>query len=167
MNSRLSRFWTTVATALAVAALVFGLSAPPRAMADDKLNFTGTTLSGSPYNGASLQGKPAVLWFWAPWCPFCNAEAPGVSQVAASSPKVTFLGIAGRSDVGQMQNFVSKYGLNFTNLNDADGSLWTRYNVPWQPAYVFYRADGSSTFINNPIGAMPQQELADRVAGLM
>ena len=167
MNSRLSRFWTTVATALAVAALVFGLSTPPRAMADDKLNFTGTTLSGSPYNGASLQGKPAVLWFWAPWCPFCNAEAPGVSQVAASNTKVTFLGIAGRSDVGQMQNFVSKYGLNFTNLNDADGSLWTRYNVPWQPAYVFYRADGSSTFINNPIGAMPQQELADRVAALM
>ena len=166
MNSRLPRFWTTVDTALAVAALVFGLSAPPRAMADDKLNFTGTTLSGSPYNGASLQGKPAVLWFWAPWCPFCNAEAPGVSQVAASSPKVTFLGIAGRSDVGQMQNFVSKYGLNFTNLNDADGSLWTRYNVPWQPAYVFYRADGSSTFINNPVGAMPQQELADRVAAL-
>ena len=166
MNSRLSRFWTTVATALAVAALVFGLSAAPKAMADDRLNFTGTTLSGSPFNGASLQGKPAVLWFWAPWCPFCNAEAPGVSQVAASNPKVTFLGIAGRSDVGQMQNFVSKYGLNFTNLNDADGSLWTRYNVPWQPAYVFYRADGSSTFINNPIGAMPQQELADHVAAL-
>jgi thiol-disulfide isomerase/thioredoxin len=167
MNSRLSRFRTTVATALAVAALAFGLSVPPRALADDRLSFTGTTLSGASFNGASLQGKPAVLWFWAPWCPFCNAEAPGVSQVAASNPKVTFLGIAGRSDVGQMQNFVSKYGLNFTNLNDADGSLWTRYNVPWQPAYVFYRADGSSTFINNPIGAMPQQELADRVAALM
>jgi thiol-disulfide isomerase/thioredoxin len=167
MNSRLSRFRTTVATALAVAALAFGLSVPPRAVADDRLSFTGTTLSGASFNGASLQGKPAVLWFWAPWCPFCNAEAPGVSQVAASNPKVTFLGIAGRSDVGQMQNFVSKYGLNFTNLNDADGSLWTRYNVPWQPAYVFYRADGSSTFINNPIGAMPQQELADRVAALM
>jgi len=156
-----------VATALAVAALVFGLSTSPRAAADDRLNFTGTTLSGSPFNGASLQGKPAVLWFWAPWCPFCNAEAPGVSQVAASNPKVAFLGIAGRSDVGQMQNFVSKYGLNFTNLNDSDGSLWARYNVPWQPAYVFYRADGSSTFINNPVGAMPQQELADRVAALM
>jgi thiol-disulfide isomerase/thioredoxin len=167
MNSRLSRFPTTVATALAVAALVFGLGASPRAAADDRLNFTGTTLSGASFNGASLQGKPAVLWFWAPWCPFCNAEAPGVSQVSGSNPKVTFLGIAGRSDVGQMQNFVSKYGLNFTNLNDADGSLWTHYNVPWQPAYVFYRADGSSTFINNPVGAMPQQELADRVAALM
>jgi peroxiredoxin len=89
-----------------------------------------------------------------------------VSQVAAASPKVTFVGIAARSDVGQMQGFVSKYNLNFTNLNDADGSLWARYNVPWQPAYVFYRADGSSTFVNNPTAAMPQQELADRVAAL-
>ena len=43
-----------------------------------------------------------------------------------------------------------KYNLNFTNLNDADGSIWARYNVPWQPAYVFYRADGTSTFANKP-----------------
>ena len=49
-----------------------------------------------------------------------------------------------------MQNFVSKYNLNFTNLNDTDGAIWARYNVPWQPAWVFYRADGSSTFVNNP-----------------
>jgi thiol-disulfide isomerase/thioredoxin len=167
MNGRLSRFPAMVAAALAVAALVLGFSCSPRAVADDRLNFTGTTLSGAPFNGSSLQGKPAVLWFWAPWCPFCNAEAPGVSQVSASNPKVTFVGIAGRSDVGAMQNFVSRYNLNFTNLNDADGSLWARYNVPWQPAYVFYRADGSSTFINNPLGAMPQQELADHVAALM
>ncbi len=156
------------------AALVMGLvavvlisAAAPRALAaDDRLQFTGTTLSGAPFNGASLQGKPAVLWFWAPFCPFCNAEAPGVSQVAAANPGVTFVGIAGHSDVGAEQNFVSKYNLNFTNLNDADGSIWARYNVPWQPAYVFYRADGSSTFVNNPTSAMSQQELAGRVAAL-
>jgi thiol-disulfide isomerase/thioredoxin len=166
MKVRRWHFGTTCAAALVVAGLVFGLSDSPRVHADDRLSFTGTTLSGGTFSASSLQGKPAVLWFWAPWCPFCNAEAPGVSQVAAANPKVTFVGIAGRSDVGEMQNFVSKYGLNFTNLNDSDGSLWARYNVPWQPAYVFYKADGSSTFINNPVAAMPQQELADRVAAL-
>jgi hypothetical protein len=31
---------------------------------------------------------------------------------------------------------------------------------------VFYRPDGTSTFVNNPTSAMPQQELADRVAAL-
>ena len=155
------------AAAVFMAAAILGLTDAPRsAAADDRLQFTGTTLSGAPFNGASLQGKPAVLWFWTPWCPFCNAEAPGVSQVAAANPAVTFVGVAAHSDVGAMQGFVSKYNLRFTTLNDADGSIWARYNVPWQPAWVFYRADGSSTFVNNPTSAMPQDELAGRVAAL-
>ncbi|MGO9355727.1 MAG: protein disulfide oxidoreductase [Mycobacterium sp.] len=153
--------------AIFAAVLILGLADAPRsAAADERLQFTGTTLSGAPFSGASLQGKPAVLWFWTPWCPFCNAEAPGLSQVAAANPGVTFVGIAAHSDVGAMRNFVSKYNLNFTNLNDTDGSIWASYNVPWQPAWVFYRADGSSTFVNNPTAAMPQAELANRVAGL-
>lgn len=156
----------SLAIGAVAAVLMLALTSPPAALADDRLDFTGTTLSGAPFNGASLQGKPAVLWFWTPWCPFCNAEAPSVSSVAAANPKVTFVGVAARSDVGAMQNFVSKYNLNFTNLDDADGSIWARYNVPWQPAYVFLSADGSSTFVNNPTAAMPQQELQERVSAL-
>ncbi|MFY9765383.1 MAG: protein disulfide oxidoreductase [Mycobacterium sp.] len=156
-----------LALGVGAAALVFGLLTAPRVLAaDDRLQFSATTLSGAPFNGATLQGKPSVLWFWTPWCPFCNAEAPGVSQVAAANRAVTFVGVAAHSDVGAMQDFVSKYHLNFTNLNDTDGSIWARYNVPWQPAYVFYRADGTSTFVNNPTSAMSQQELAGRVAAL-
>jgi thiol-disulfide isomerase/thioredoxin len=150
---------------MAVAALTFGIAKPPSASAAD-LNFTGTTLSGAPFNGSSLQGKPAVMWFWTPWCPFCNAEAPSVSAVAAANPGVTFVGVSTRADVASMQGFVSKYNLNFTNLNDADGSIWARFNVPWQPAYVFLSPDGSSSFVNNPTSAMSQQELSDRVRAL-
>jgi thiol-disulfide isomerase/thioredoxin len=151
---------------MASAVMVLGLIGPPNALADDRLQFTGTTLSGATFNGASLEGKPAVLWFWTPWCPFCNQEAPGVSQVAAANPKVTFVGVAARSDIAAMQNFVSKYNLNFTNLNDADGSIWAKFGVPWQPAYVFLRPDGTSTFVNNPTSAMSEQELSSRVTAL-
>ena len=106
----------------AVAALVVGLAGPPVATAaDDRLQFAATTIDGAPFNGASLQGRPAVLWFWTPWCPFCNAEASSVSRVAAANPQVTFVGVAAHSEVAAMQNFVAKYQLNFTNLNDADG----------------------------------------------
>ena len=150
---------------LAAAALTFGIAKPATATAAD-LNFSGTTLSGAPFNGSSLEGKPAVLWFWTPWCPFCNAEAPSVSAVAAANPGVTFVGVSTRADVAAMQVFVSKYNLNFTNLNDADGSIWARFNVPWQPAYVFITSNGSSTFVNNPTSAMSQQELSDRVRAL-
>ena len=166
MKLRLHSLIRSAALLMATAALVVGITEAPAARADDQLNFTGTTLSGASFNGASLQGKPAVMWFWTPWCPFCNQEAPSVSAVAAANPKVTFVGVAARSDVGQMENFVSKYNLNFTNLNDADGSIWARFNVPWQPAYVFLRPDGTSTFVNNPTSAMSQQELTDRVRAL-
>ncbi len=167
MAVRFLRICRSTALALLVAVATVVLVNPPSAVAaDDRMQFTATTLSGAPFNGASLAGKPAVLWFWTPWCPFCNAEAPSVSQVAAANPKVTFVGVAARSSDTDMQAFVSKYNLNFTNLNDADGSIWARYNVPWQPAYVFYRADGSSTFVNNPTSAMSEQELSDRVAAL-
>jgi len=166
MINRVLRLSRSLAIGVVAAVLMLALTGPPAALADDRIDFTGTTLSGAPFDGASLQGKPAVLWFWTPWCPFCNAEAASVSNVAAANPKVTFVGVAARSDVAAMQGFVSKYNLNFTNLNDADGSIWARYNVPWQPAYVFYRADGSSTFVNNPTAAMPQQELQERVSAL-
>jgi thiol-disulfide isomerase/thioredoxin len=162
MKNHVIRMLTLV---LAVAALTFGIAKPATAQAED-LNFTGTTLSGATFNGASLQGKPAVLWFWTPWCPFCNSEAPSVSAVAAANPSVTFVGVSTRADVGSMQGFVSKYNLNFTNINDADGSIWAKFNVPWQPAYVFLRADGTSSFVNNPVSAMSQQELTDRVRAL-
>ena len=165
MRARLSL--ARLALVLVAAALSFGLSSAPRALAaDDRLLFTGTTISGAPFNGAGLQGKRAVLWFWTPWCPFCNAEAPGLSQVAAANPGVTFVGVPAHSDVAAIQNFVSKYNLNFTNVNDTDGSIWARYNVPWQPAWVFYNSDGTSSFVNNPTSAMSQQELSGRVAAL-
>ncbi|BBX02448.1 hypothetical protein BST36_10065 [Mycolicibacterium moriokaense] len=166
MAVRFARISRTLGVAAVAAVLALALVSPPTAVADDRMQFTGTTLSGAPFSGESLVGKPAVLWFWTPWCPFCNAEAPSVSQVAAANPDVTFVGVAARSSVADMQSFVSKYNLNFTNLNDADGAIWARYNVPWQPAYVFYRSDGSSTFVNNPTSAMSQQELSDRVTAL-
>ncbi len=166
MAVRFLRMSRTLALAAVSAVLALALVSPPNAVADDRLQFTGTTLSGAPFSGESLVGKPAVLWFWTPWCPFCNAEAPAVSEVAAANPDVTFVGVAARSSVEDMQSFVSKYDLNFTNLNDADGEIWARYNVPWQPAFVFYRPDGSSTFVNNPTSAMTVQQLSDRVAAL-
>ena len=103
MIHRLIRFSRSLAIAMAAAIVTLALSSPPAAVADDRLDFTGTSLSGAPFNGASLQGKPAVMWFWTPWCPFCNAEAPSVSSVAAANPKVTFVGVAARSDVVQAE----------------------------------------------------------------
>jgi thiol-disulfide isomerase/thioredoxin len=166
MTSHVARWIGRIGIAVFATLLLFGVTGPVTASADERLNVTATTLSGAPFDGASLQGKPAVLWFWTPWCPFCNAEAPAVSRVAAANPGVTFVGVAARSDLAAMRGFVERYNLNFTNLNDANGSIWALFGVPWQPAWVFVRPDGSSTYVNNPTAAMSEQELSDRVAAL-
>lgn len=165
-NKVMAAAYAALVAGLASVLLLAGVIRAPSARADGNLDFTGTTVSGAPFNGASLKGKPTVLWFWAAYCPFCNAEGPRVAAVSAANPKVTFVGISSRGSVGEMENFISKYGLNFTNLNDADGSLWARFGVAWQPAYLFVKSDGTSDFINNPTAAISQDDLSDRVKAL-
>ena len=55
-----------------------GGTQPAATSAGPLLAFTATTLDGEPFDGMSLAGKPTVLWFWAPWCPVCLQQAPGV-----------------------------------------------------------------------------------------
>ncbi|MBC7298017.1 MAG: redoxin family protein, partial [Demequina sp.] len=92
---------------------------------NDKLRFTATTLTGAVFDGTSLAGTDAILWFWASWCPTCQAEAPDVAQAAAQLPEgVTMYGVPGRSDQAGMDQFVNEYGLgDIVQIVDADGSL--------------------------------------------
>ncbi len=49
----------------------------------DPLSFSGETIDGEAFEGASLAGRPAVLWFWAPWCPTCRGQIPQVTALAS------------------------------------------------------------------------------------
>ncbi|MGH3764438.1 MAG: protein disulfide oxidoreductase [Pseudonocardiaceae bacterium] len=131
----------------------------------DKLQFTAKTIDGKGFSGQSLAGKPAVLWFWAPWCPICQREAPTVGKVAqANATHVTFVGVAAQDQVPAMQDFVSKYQLgSFTHLADLDASVWRRFGVTSQPAYAFIGSDGSVQVVK---GSMSEQDLAARIGKL-
>jgi thiol-disulfide isomerase/thioredoxin len=89
-----------------------------------QLRFIAKTLDGHDFHGQSLLGKPAVLWFWAPWCPICQGEAPMVGRAAAAHPGVTFVGVAGLGLVFGMKEFVDKYPVKgFTQLADTGGMV--------------------------------------------
>lgn len=131
-----------------------------------ELAVTGTTVDGEPLDlVAHLGGRPAVLWFWAPWCPVCAAEADEVAaQAAASSGEVTFVGVAAHDDVAAMQGFVERHGLEgFEHLADEEGAVWERFGVSAQPAYAFVTADGTVRVVPSSLGA---EELAAEVARL-
>lgn len=129
-----------------------------------QLDFTAQTLDGRAFSGSSLNGRPAVLWFWAPWCPICQKDAPLVARVAAAYPAVTFVGVGARDQLGALQQFTAKYGVDgFTELNDADAAVWARFGVTRQPAYAFISPDGQVEVVK---GSLPEAELSARVQAL-
>ena len=135
---------------------------------DQRLRFYGTELNGALFDGRSLIGKPAVLWFWtpAPYCGVCLQQAPIVARVAAAHPEVTFVSVAGRWDVMSMRRVVDDAGMNFTNLTDANGQLWQAFFVPWPPAFAFLSPDGTGYLMNDIVSVMSEQELTGRVTAL-
>ncbi|KAA8964332.1 redoxin domain-containing protein [Mycobacterium sp.] len=146
-------------------------STPPTAPAGaaghtvpEQLHFTAKTIEGQEFQGASLFGKPAVLWFWTPWCPTCQGEAPMVGQAAAAHPGVTFVGVAGQDQVAAMRAFVDKYPVkNFTQLADTTGAIWTKFGVTQQPAFAFIRPNGSIDVVKS---AISKADLNNRTAAL-
>lgn len=136
----------------------------PEAVPVEELRFTATTLEGERFSGESLAGRPVVLWFWAPWCPNCRAEAPSIARAAKAHEQVTFVGVASREEVGAMRDFVRDYGVDgFTHLDDGDGKLWQRFGITYQPAYAFISTDGTVTVEKQQLS---ESELADRLTRL-
>jgi thiol-disulfide isomerase/thioredoxin len=129
-----------------------------------ELQFTAKTIGGQEFKGESVLGKPAVFWFWAPWCPTCQREAPMVGQLADAHPDVTFVGVAALDQLPAMQKFVDQYPVKgFSHLADTDGAVWAKFGVTQQPAYAFVSADGNVDVVK---GSLPEAALTERVTAL-
>jgi thiol-disulfide isomerase/thioredoxin len=99
------------------------------------LDFTGTTVSGEAFDGASLAGRPTLLWFWAPWCPTCRGQIPQVQGIAA--------------DQGGELKAIAEFADDvdeITHLEDVDGALWKQFGVTEQSSFVLLDADGAVVF---------------------
>jgi peroxiredoxin len=118
--------------------------------APEAQRFTADRVDGGTFDGSSLEGRKAVLWFWAPWCTVCARSAEDVKAAAADLGDVAFVGVAGlSSDADAMRSFVDRHDVGeFTQLADTGGDLYTRFGVTQQHTFVLIDADG--TVIRRP-----------------
>ncbi|MEU3177259.1 redoxin domain-containing protein [Streptomyces albidoflavus] len=129
------------------------------------LQFTSTTVDGKPFDASTLAGKPTVLWFWAPWCPKCKAQAAETAKVADDyAGKANVVGVAGLDKNAAMKDFVADTRADgFPQLSDEKGEVWKRFEVTEQSRYVILDKDGETVYE----GVLPAGEgLAEKVAGL-
>jgi thiol-disulfide isomerase/thioredoxin len=129
------------------------------------LSFTARTLDGGQFSGASLAGRPAVLWFWAPWCGTCAGQSPTVAAVAQRyQGRVGVVGVAGLGELPAMREFVTDTEVgSVTHINDQEGALWRRFGVTSQSYFVLVDARG--TVVHR--GWLDSEQFAARVAALL
>lgn len=115
--------------------------------------FASSTLAGQAVTQADFEGKPTIMWFWAPWCSVCRGEAPTLAEVATElEGTVDVVGVAALGSVDDMNAFVSDTGIgNFTQLADPDAEVWSAFGVVSQPAFAFIGADGSIDVVQGSI----------------
>ena len=87
---------------------------------------------------------PTLLWFWAPWCPVCNGEAPKIEQMAADArDDLAVIAIGGRDQAANGPAFVERHGLRSPMLLfDEPMAAWEAYRIPGQPVAVLLDRDG-------------------------
>jgi thiol-disulfide isomerase/thioredoxin len=143
-----------------------GAAPPPSTTAAGPLlAFTATTLDGASFDGMTLVGRPVALWFWAPWCPICLQQAPGVRDaVAEYGDKVAIVGVAGLDKTAAMPEFVRLAKVQaMTHLADEAGVIWKRFGVTSQSIFVLLDADGQITFK----GRLDAKDVPGRIAALL
>jgi thiol-disulfide isomerase/thioredoxin len=101
---------------------------------------------GEPFALGDLASAPTptLLWFWAPWCPVCNQEAPEIERLAASGgDELRVLAIGGRDDASNGPPFVAEHDLRTpTVVFDESMEVWENYRIPGQPGAVLLDRSG-------------------------
>ncbi|WP_211357295.1 TlpA family protein disulfide reductase [Nocardioides rubriscoriae] len=129
----------------------------------EALQFEATTVAGDTFDGASVAGRPVVLWFWAPWCAVCKSQAPEVTQLAETyGDQVAFVGVGSLSDSDAIKTFADDVP-GPTQLSDPDGALYQRFGISEQSSFVVLDADGQEVLRT---GYADDDALADTVADL-
>lgn len=136
------------------------------ASAAELLDFRAERLGGGELDGSSLEGTDTVLWFWAPWCTTCRAEAPDVLESAeAFDGRVELVGVAGRGEADEMQGFVDDTGTgSLEHVIDAEGTIWSDFGVAAQPAFAFIDDSGEVEVFVGTLGGEALRERMDALA---
>lgn len=116
-----------------------------------------------------LDDKPAVLLFWATWCPYCKAFMPYAKQIQAEYAEhgvqiVSFN--AKERGRGDPKAYVQTLGFPLVAIAEAD-EIAAEYNVNFIPGLMVVDGQGVITYrrrsTNLPAGRTVSEQWADEV----
>ena len=128
--------------ALSVFPLLASAQTPPRAIAFDGVGADGRAIRFDPER---LQ-RPAILLFWATWCPYCKALMPHVQAVrdAAGAAQLDVYAIDIKDD-GDPAAELRERGQTFTLVRDGD-AIAERYGITGTPGLLLVDRGGAIVY---------------------
>jgi peroxiredoxin len=106
--------------------------------------FSGVTADGKRVSLGSLQGKVALLNFWATWCFECRSEMPMFERLHRefSVRGLAVVGINAREGTSTIREYSKELGLTFPLVLDSKGKINAAYGVIGLPTTFLFGRDG-------------------------
>jgi peroxiredoxin len=102
------------------------------------------TLTGQHFSLQQFRGKPAVVHFWASWCPVCELEQGMVNSIARDIPIITVAMQSGAPD--EVADYLKQQRVTYPVVNDERGWLSEQYRVKAVPASFILDGNGKIRF---------------------
>jgi peroxiredoxin len=106
-------------------------------------SFALSDLDGRPWSTANLAGKPAVIYFFAPWCGVCAASSPQLRwfhRWRGEEVRVVLVGLDW-SAVDELRDYAVKHDLDVPLLA-GDPATASAYRIGGYPTYYVIDASG-------------------------
>lgn len=120
-----------------------------------------------------LDGKPAVLIFWATWCPYCKAFMPYAEQIqqdyADAGVQIITFNTKERGR-GDPQAYARSLGYPLLAIGTAD-AIGDAYDIPFIPGLLVVNGDGYVVYrrrsTNLPAGQTVSQQWDSEVRAVL
>ncbi|HVV88600.1 MAG TPA: TlpA disulfide reductase family protein [Kofleriaceae bacterium] len=133
---------------------------PPAGNIAERL--TIPTRADAAFDPSTLGGKPALVVFWRPGCPYCRAELPNAMKAAADRGVTA---VAVQISEGKTAGTKVLEGLGWKGVDLVDdGTLRTAFKVSQVPWTLVLRSDGTAA--RAFIGRQSYDTLAGALAGV-
>jgi len=115
-------------------------------------DFTLETTSGHKVNMTQYRnGQPAMIFFWATWCPHCRRQLKELTQnqqaIEANGIKIILVDVG--ESLQQVQEYINVNDISFNIFLDESTETASEYKIVGVPTFFFISEEGMILDVKN------------------